>query len=227
MRLPLPLAQTKSSGGVANVVRLLEEDIVLGRLHPRERLIEDDLIQRFGLKRHSAREALTELARLGLVERKKNVGSEVRAFSTGEVLDLYRLRELLETEAARLLPCPLPEVKLEILVDIQRRHDTAVAALNLRDVFRTNQQFHEALFGFCENAALQKAIEEYARQTHSIRFSSLFDSTYRERARQEHWAVIAALREGRREDLIELCRVHLAPSRDTYLTMNRQLYKTD
>ncbi len=41
---------------VATAVDALEEDIVLGRLHPRERLIEDDPIRRFRFKRHAARD---------------------------------------------------------------------------------------------------------------------------------------------------------------------------
>jgi len=215
------------SADLAAVVCALEEDIVLGRLHPRERLIEDELMRRFGLKRHAVRTVLAELALLGLVEHRKNIGSEVRAFSAREVADLYHLRELLETEAARLLPCPPPPDALQGLIAIQREHDVAVAQLDLRAVFRCNQRFHEALFACCENGVLRKAIHEYARQTHSIRFSSLADARYRERARQEHWAIIEALRDGRREDLIQLCRAHLAPSRDVYQEMNHRGYDRD
>ncbi|SAI72326.1 GntR family transcriptional regulator [Bordetella ansorpii] len=205
------------------VVCELEEDIVLGRLHPRERLIEDDLMRRFNLKRHVARTVLGELALLGLVERRKNIGCEVRAFSPREVADLYQMRELLETEAARHLPCPLPQAALQELIAIQREHDAAVAGLDPRAVFRSNVRFHQALFSHCENTVLARAIVEYARQTHAIRFSSLADARYRERARQEHWAMIEALKAGRRDDLIRLCRDHLAPSRDAYLAMNRHL----
>jgi len=219
---PPPHAPAEASG-IADAVRELEEDIVLGSLHPRERLIEDDLIRRFGFKRHAAREVLAELARRGLVERRKNVGCEVRAFAPREVVELYQLRELLEAEAARTLPCPLPAPALRQLTDIQREHDRAVAAEDPRAVFHTNQRFHQALFGFCDNGVLQKAIHEYARQTHVIRFGSLVDASYRERARQEHWAMITALQEGRRDELIRLCREHLAPSRDAYLALNRHL----
>jgi len=223
--LPDPPPAAPAEGfGLPAAVRVLEEDIVLGSLHPRERLIEDDLIRRFGFKRHVAREVLAELARRGLVERRKNVGCEVRAFSPQEVAELYQLRELLEAEAARILPCPLPAAALRQLIDIQREHDRAVADADPRAVFHTNQRFHETLFGFCQNGVLQKAIHEYARQTHAIRFSSLVDASYRERARQEHWAIIEALREARRDDLVRLCRAHLAPSRDAYLAVNRHLY---
>ncbi|ARP94836.1 GntR family transcriptional regulator [Bordetella genomosp. 13] len=222
-------APTESVGGppaadLMSAVRELEEDIVLGRLHPRERLIEDDLMRRFGLKRHAVRSVLAELALLGLVERRKNIGCEVRAFTAREVADLYQVRELLETEAARHVPCPLPADRVQELIAIQREHDAAVAALDPRAVFRANVRFHEALFACCENRVLHRAIGEYARQTHPIRFSSLGDARYRERARQEHWAMIEALKTGRRDDLIRLCREHLAPSRDAYLAMNSHLY---
>lgn len=220
---PPPSAPTETLS-VGDAVRILEEDIVLGSLHPRERLIEDDLMRRFGLKRHAAREVLAELARQGLVERRKNVGCEVRAFAPREVAELYQLRELLEAEAARTLPCPLPAPALRELAAIQREHDQAVAAGDPRAVFHTNQHFHQALFACCKNGVLQKAIQEYARQTHAIRFSSLVDASCRERARQEHWAMIEALREGRRDDLIRLCREHLAPSRDAYLALNRHRF---
>ncbi|OZI17707.1 GntR family transcriptional regulator [Bordetella genomosp. 7] len=221
---PPPAAASAQAPAIADAVRILEEDIVLGILHPRERLIEDDLIRRFGFKRHAAREVLAELARLGLVDRRKNVGCEVRAFTPREVAELYQLRELLEGEAARILPCPLPAAALRELTDIQREHDRAVADGDPRAVFHTNQRFHQALFGFCENGVLQKAIQEYARQTHAIRFSSLVDASYRERARQEHWAMIDALRAGQRDELARLCREHLAPSRDAYLAVNRHRY---
>jgi DNA-binding GntR family transcriptional regulator len=225
----MPLSETLSptldaaATDVATAVDALEEDIVLGRLHPRERLIEDELIRRFRFKRHAAREVLAELARLGLVDRRKNVGCEVRAFSAKEVRELYQMRTLLESEGARLVPCPLPAPDLANLIAIQRDHDASVLQGDPRAVFRSNQLFHQTLFGFCGNAVLQKAIHEYARQTHPIRFGPLVDAGSRERSRLEHWALIEALRSGRREELVRLCSEHLVPSRDAYLTLNRHL----
>jgi DNA-binding GntR family transcriptional regulator len=222
LETPMPLTDDVATD-VATAVDALEEDIVLGRLHPRERLIEDDLIRRFRFKRHAAREALAELSRLGLVDRRKNVGCEVRAFSAQEVRELYQMRELLESEGARLLPCPLPSSDLAKLIAIQNDHDASVSRGDTRAVFRGNQLFHQTLFGFCGNAVLQKAINEYARQTHPIRFGPLVDAGSRERTRREHWAIIEALRAGRQDDLVRLCREHLAPSRDAYLALNRHL----
>jgi DNA-binding GntR family transcriptional regulator len=201
----------------AVVVAALEEDIVFGRLHPRERLIEDDLMQRFAVKRHVVREVLATLDRMGLIERRRNVGALVRSFAPKEVTELYAVRGLLETEAARLIPLPVPEPALGKLVGIQQQHDEAVDANDPRRVFRANLGFHEALFELTGNETLQRAIAEYARQTHPIRFSSLVTAGYRERARHEHWRIIEALRAGDRSTLVALCGEHLLPSRDAYL----------
>ena len=104
----------------AAIVRQLEEDIVLGRIHPRERLPEDTLMQRFGAKRHVIRRALHELAVIGVLEHVPNKGAQVRAFTEAEVRDLYDLRELLETTAASLISLPLAANDLARLYAVQR-----------------------------------------------------------------------------------------------------------
>ncbi|GAB7542080.1 GntR family transcriptional regulator [Cupriavidus sp. 8B] len=218
--------QGDASGGGAHAMlaaaAILEEDIVFGLLSPRERLVEDDLMARFNLKRHVVRQLLATLEGMGLVERKRNVGAVVRAFPAREVMELYALREVLETHAASLIALPVPAARLQALVAVQQEHDVAVAAGDARAVFRINQRFHRELFALVDNAVLRQAIEEYARRAHPIRFGSLAAAGYRERARQEHWAMIEALRAGRREDLVALCRSHLLPSRDAYLAAERE-----
>lgn len=205
------------AGAMQQAVDTLEEDIVFGRLHPRERLTEDDLMARFALKRHVARQVLAGLEAIGVVERKRNVGAVVRAFSAREVLELYALREVLECHAAAQIDLPVPPARLAPLAAVQKQHDAAVAAGDARAVFRINQAFHRELFALTGNAVLQQAIGDYARRTHPIRFGTLAAAAYRERARQEHWAMIEALRQGDRETLVDLCRRHLLPSRDAYL----------
>ncbi|TPE48974.1 GntR family transcriptional regulator [Amaricoccus solimangrovi] len=202
---------------LAAVTRALEEDIVLGRLHPRERLPEDALIARFGAKRHVIRDALRRLAEIGVVELIPNRGAQVRAFTPAEVRDLYDLREMLETGAAARLPAPLPASALAALEAAQRRHDAAVEAGDKAAIFRANRAFHARLFSFCPNPFLVEAVEAASRRAHAIRFASLGDPAAVARARDEHHAMIAAAAEGRRDDLVNLCRAHLPASREAYL----------
>lgn len=212
---------------VRQTVATLEEDIVLGFLNPKERLVEDDLRNRFGQKRHVVRQVLTELERMGLVERRKNVGALVRAYTAKEVYDLYAVRHILETSCARQIPLPVPQSRLNELISIQGVHDASVADSNLRAAYRANVAFHKALFALVDNVMLSAAIEDYAQRANSIRSSSMVFPEYLEKARREHWAIIDALKTGDRERLVELCRNHLIPSRDAYVDRYRRRHGDD
>lgn len=204
---------------VQGVVERIEEDIVLGRLHPRERLIEDALMKRFGAKRHVIREALLDLERIGVIERVPNRGAQVRSYTAEAVHQLYQMRVMLETFAAGLIPLPLPAAALHELRTIQALHDNAVQKGDLQRVFRQNIAFHWALFANCGNPYLSAAINDYSHRAHVIRFHSLNQRRFMLRARDDHRAMIAAIEACDREALIDLCRKHLTPSKDAYLKL--------
>jgi DNA-binding GntR family transcriptional regulator len=216
-----PLVAAPGRDMLPHVVSTLEEDIVLGRLHQRERLIEEDLMERFRAKRHVIRQALVELERMGIVERIPNRGSSVRAYSPEIVLQLYDVREVLEAHAAQLIPMPLPQVDLDKLKHVQNIHDRAVDDVDYRLVFRSNIEFHRFLFGFCGNPFLAKSIEEYEHRTHGIRFYALADPNEHKRTRDEHHQMIRALETRNRDELIELCRRHLMPAKNIYIQAAR------
>ena len=206
---------------LATVVQRLEEEIVLGFLHPKERLVEDELMSRFNVKRHLIRTALDELVQLGVVERRKNIGAVVRSYDYAEVADLYEMRDLLEAEAARRMECPAKPEKIALLKSIQDEHDKAVIAGDLQLIFRANMAFHTALFSLCPNKELIKTIRYFFTQTHAIRSFSARSAESQARSRIEHHAIIKALELGEKEDLIRLCREHISPARDEYLSANK------
>jgi DNA-binding GntR family transcriptional regulator len=199
-----------------SVVSSLEEDIVLGRLHPRERLIEDELMRRFAAKRHVVRRALDDLQQMGIVERVPNRGAMVRVYREEEIQQLYVLRNLLEGHAAALIPMPLPKPDVEELKAAQAVHDRAVARQDLSSVFHANVDFHELLFAKTGNAYLAEAIRQFAQRTHGIRFYCLTYPGYLEQARREHWEMIAAIEKCDRQSLVRLCHQHLLASRQCY-----------
>jgi len=219
-----PLRDRDVEDAVRKAVRTLEEDIVLGYLNPRERLVEDDLRERFGLKRHVVRQVLMELERMGLVERRKNIGALVKSHTEEEVLNLYAVRDILEGAAAACIPLPMEPEALAQIEAIQRSHDAAVERSDLRAVFRANVDFHRTLFAATRNPELAAAISEFAQRANAIRQSSTAIPEHLENARQEHWQIIEALRSGERDRLVELCREHLLPSRDNYIQRYRMLH---
>ena len=195
----------------------LEEDIVLGRRHPRERLIEQDICDLFDTHRGDVRLALYELEKKGIVQRIRNRGAIVRDLTPREVTEIYAVREEVEVMAARILPFPVAASDLAKLEKIQEKHSAAIDNEDMLGVFYANLHFHQSLFGLCRNACLIETIKHLEAKVYGIRFYAHAFPKALERARADHVAMIKALRASRRDDLIELTRRHLEPSPQAYI----------
>src|SRR5262245_50607936 len=128
------------------IARTIEEDIVLGRRQPRERLVEQDLSDLFQTHRGDVRLALFELEKKGLVERIKNRGAMVRGLTPVEVKEIYAVREELEVMAVRIIPFPVAPADVSRLEELQRLHAAAIEKGEMLNVFYSNLRFHQALF---------------------------------------------------------------------------------
>ena len=211
-------AAARRAPALARVVATrLEEEIVLGRRHPRERLIEQDLCERFGTHRGDVRLALFELEKKGLIERIRNRGAMVRDLTPREVTEIYAVREEMEVMAARILPFPVAAADLARIEALQKKHGAAVDAGDMLGVFYANLHFHQALFGLCGNTCLIETIEQLAQKVYGIRSYANASPQVLERMRRDHLDMIKALRASRREDLIALTRRHLKPQPEAYI----------
>lgn len=215
---------TRTVESLTNVVEQLEEDVIFGLLRPRERLVEEDLVSRFDVKRHIIRQALIELERMGIVIRQRGKGARVCDHSPDEVEFLYTLRELLEGEAASLIPLPADKRLIKELTVIHRDHGNAVKSGDLRSIFRSNVRFHQMLFSSCGNTYLTEAINLYATKANVIRFYVGRDQKMFAGSRDEHELIIGALKEGDRKKLVALCINHLRPSPKAYIEAYRGLF---
>ena len=79
----------------------LQTAIVKGDLVPGEKIGEVELCSRFDLTRGPLREALGRLESRGLLVRRPHAGVKVVAVSADELVELYRIREIMEGLAAR------------------------------------------------------------------------------------------------------------------------------
>jgi DNA-binding GntR family transcriptional regulator len=201
----------------AVIAKRIEEDIVLGRRQPRERLIEQDLCDQFQTHRGDVRLALFELEKKGMVGRIPNRGALVRGLTPKEVREIYAVREELEVMAVRIIPFPVAADNIERLEDLQRRHSAAIASGDLLTAFYSNLSFHQVIFGLCGNACLIETVEQLAQKVYGIRsYVNAFPDAL-QRARQDHLDMIKALRGSRREELVALTRRHLQPAPEAYI----------
>src|SRR5450755_3807663 len=220
---PMPEPAAREPAAVV-IAKRIEEDIVLGRRQPRERLIEQDLCDLFETHRGDVRQALFELEKKGLVERIPNRGALVRGLTPLEVREIYAVREELEVMAVRIIPFPVAPADIERLEELQREHAAAIAAGELLNVFYSNLSFHRVLYGLCGNACLIETIDLLAQKVYGIRsYANAFPESL-DRARRDHLEMIKALRGSRRDDLVGLTRRHLKPSPEAYIKAYEQRF---
>jgi DNA-binding GntR family transcriptional regulator len=74
----------------------LEQDIVTGRFKPGERLDEQSLASRFGVSRTPIREALMQLASIGMVDLQPHRGAFVASLSLKEIIERFEMMAALE-----------------------------------------------------------------------------------------------------------------------------------
>lgn len=204
-------------GKEADVVRALEEDIIFGQLEPGARLVEDVLLSRFPVSRHTIRQALYQLEKLGVVTRERNKGAMVRRLTPDEVRQIYEVRELLQRQAALMIPLPASQSLIDELVEINRIYNGHVDAHYLRGIHEANDRFHMTIFSACGNDYLVSSIDHYMRLSLPIRANSLADREKLEVSRQHHGFMIEALKRKDNWVLAQLCVDHLQPSKIYYL----------
>lgn len=213
---PVAPAKRQPQGWV-EIYRQLQTEILVGRLRPRERLVEDDLIVRYDATRHAIRRALDELQNDGLVIRQPNRGVHVRDYTRKEVEDLYEIRTSLEDLAARNMRLPASAAFVEELRTMAGHHQEASRSGDYLEFSRLNNAFHELLYSGAKNPELSKAIKHYSVMTQPIRTRGFPDLDLRETAIREHWAMIAAIESRQTDDLACLCRDHIRRPKDFYL----------
>lgn len=100
----------------ARVYRELKHAITGGLLRAGNVLVQEDLCKQFNASRTPVRDALTHLQAEGLVVALPNKGVVVRDCSPKDVCDIYEIRALLESAAAKNAAGRIPRGDLEAII---------------------------------------------------------------------------------------------------------------
>jgi DNA-binding GntR family transcriptional regulator len=194
------------------VFHALRHDILLGRLRPRERLVEEELAARFAVGRYVVRAALDELGRIGLVARRPNRGVIVADYDPAEIAKLYEVREILQRAAVTRMALPAADELVRALRTINARYEDCLKRGELDEVAEANGDFHRTLFSACGNAYLAEAIEQYREKTAPIHGYAIGVPRLASQSHRDHEEMIGCLVAGDRQRLADVCIRHMQPS---------------
>lgn len=216
MKVPLP----------ESVHQSLSAKLLDGSLTPGSRLDYKRLALELGVSTTPVREAVTRMASEGLVELVPRLGAVVRSLNQSSAIELYEVREAVETFAAMKAAERISSRSLGVLNghlgEMKRIHEKLasqksgrISALNLRRFLDTDLEFHRGILFGARNRSLARTVEEshlQARIFYADR--GIHDVARLSQACEQHEAILTALEKGSGPEASEAMRAHIKTSLD-------------
>lgn len=137
-----------------DVLRMIEEDIVAGRMQPGARLDERTLAKRFGVSRTPIREVLFRMSSLGIVELRRNKGAFVAEISSGRLVGMLEVMAELKVLAARQAARRMSIEERQRIGILRDGMEACVQAGNLQQYFDKANAMLDAIFEGTHNSFL-------------------------------------------------------------------------
>jgi DNA-binding GntR family transcriptional regulator len=196
------------------VLNALRDAIVHGEFRPGQPLIETELAAQMGVSRAPLREALQILSKEGLVEVVPYHGATVRALDTRDIEELYSLRIVLETFAARLVIETDGDDAVRALRSCYAEMLAAAEAGDLTGVSRIDRRFHDTLIAMAGHKLLETTWNAVSLR---VRYVMALRNRRNRDIRQiayNHLPIIEALEARDFARVSALLEAHIASSRD-------------
>lgn len=198
------------------VFQQLQEAIVRGDIPPGSKITEPGLAQTYGISRGPLREAMRRLEAYRLIEREPHVGARVVKLSMRELLELFDLREALESMAARLAARNMTNEEVARLRDVLAAHEKQEALPADEAYFQRegDLDFHYLIARGSHNRMLFTMLCDdlyYLVRLYRTQFSA--KGARPQRAYIEHHRIVDAIESGDEELAEMLMRRHVVASR--------------
>ncbi|MBL7249911.1 GntR family transcriptional regulator [Alloalcanivorax sp. C16-2] len=203
-----PFAPVRRRSMEEEVYLRMREAILQGDLPGGERLVQEDIAQRFGTSRIPVRDALRRLDADGLVEAGARGVYSVTRFGPDDLKEVYALRELLEGHLAAHACEHLGAEALDELEQLQEEMEHAQANQDAEAYVALNQRFHRALYDAAAQPRTEKIILSLWQGIPPL--TPLTIEHRMEESSREHRAIIAALRAGDSAGAGQAMRAHIA-----------------
>lgn len=187
----------------------LREAVITGQFFPNERLVEEDLVRRFGGTRASIRLALAVLEQQGLVVRERHRGARVRLVTEPEAIEIIEVRARLESLVARHAAQRATRADIAGLRGHLATMEALARAGDLTGYSQVNLQFHGDIARIGRHAAAERLLTDLGAQTVVFQFRPLAEPGRVAAVDGEHRALVKAIASGDPDDAERAMRHHV------------------
>lgn len=182
--------------------------IATGRMGPGEQIIQDALAVQLGVSRVPLREALKILEGEGQVTYVAHRGYFVALLSLADLLEVYRMREILEAEAVSIAIPLMTAEDIDRFEEAARDVEQASAAEDLTTMVQANRRFHATLFEACALPRMVRIIRQLWDATEVYRAVYYSEEPNRVRVLDEHRQMVQAVKTGDVEQTLMMLDIH-------------------
>ncbi len=199
-------------------VENVREMILNGVLKPGERLILEDLAKDLNMSRLPIREAIRQLQAEGLITVINHKGTFVSKLTTKDVQDVYKIRSILEGEAAKLGTKLISQddiKKMESILELMEQNN--LAAYGPKNWLNMNEKFHLILYEATGNQRIVKMISNLMVETSSYVRLAVIIEGQKPRAKSYHRKILEAVKKRDGEKAEALTKEHLHLTEQTVI----------
>lgn len=169
----------------------IQHQIASGRFQAGDRIVETQLARELNVSQAPVREAILELAAMGLLEERPYSGSFVRKLTAEDVEDIYNTRAFLDEYAARQAARNITEQQLVEMEALLQRMDEAEDYQALAEM---DMEFHAMVVDAAGSPALKRTWENLRLVEWTELSAAVTQNTLEELAKQ-HWRLFQLLKQ--------------------------------
>lgn len=198
-----------SSHKIAAGVR---QAILAGDYSPGQRLVQEEIAERFGGSRIPVREALRDLESEGLVTFVANAGARVAHLTLAECIEVYQMRERIEPLLLRYSAEHLTQATLRHLESLASEMEEVSDPDRFVDLDR---DFHMTMYEGADTSVLGDLVRALWNKTQPYRraYTRSVDASQRRVFHDEHRMLLRALVDGDLDLAENLLAVHVRRTR--------------
>ena len=192
-----------------NLRESIEEMIATGKLTPGQHLDETELATQYGVSRTPVREALIQLASMGIIVIRPRRGAVVAELGPQQLVEMFEVMAEFEAMCGRLAARRMSAAEQAHLL---AAHQACKDACEMRDsdaYFYQNELFHDAIYAGSHNAFLAEQARALHRRLRPYRRLQLRVRDRLANSYSEHADVVKAIVDGEGERTAELLRSHI------------------
>jgi len=200
------------------VYSILSKAIFRGDLKPGQRLVESKLAKLMKVSRTPVREAIIELIQKGLAVPSPPKGVKVAPLpTTKELTEFYDISSVLRGLAARKAASNITPQEIKQLQEIITESEQSLKEGFLKEVFKLNKKFHQAIEKSSNNKELLFLLDNVYERSRE-RFSEILSRKKRQKESiEEHKVILEALIKKDEELAEQLMKKHIENGREDLL----------